>query len=327
MRTAIKLRALALTAFLVSALAAQAQSQPQAQTWPNRTVTVVVPVAPGGVSDTLARALVQRLTQSLGQQFIVENRGGAAHAIGAAQVAKSAPDGYTLLLTEGTALIPGLYKSLPYDPEKDLVPISGLVTINQGVLINPQVPASNVAELIALAKSRPEGLNYANFGAGGQLNMALLSAVTGAKFVGVPYRGSAPSMNDVIAGHVPMMVASVGIAAPQARAGKIRILAVTGPRRVPQLPDVPTVAEGGWPTFEAVFWFGLFAPAGTAPGIVGRINAETQKILSDAEFRGRSLDPYMFEPMSGSPAQFADYIRADVGKWDRVIRDANIKVE
>ena len=323
MRAAIKLRALALAGCLASMFAAEAQSQ----NWPNRTVTIVVPVAPGGVSDTLARALAQRLTHSFGQQFIVENRGGAAHTIGAAQVAKAAPDGYTLLLTEGTALIPGLYKSLPYDPEKDLAPISGLITISQGVLTNPQVPANNVAELIALAKTRPEGLNYANFGAGGQLNMALLSTVTGAKFVGVPYRGSSPAMNDVIAGHIPMMVASVGIAAPQARAGKIRILAVTGARRVPQLPDIPTVAEGGWPTFEAVFWFGLFAPGGTAPEIVGRVNAEIQKILADAEFRARSLDPYMFEPMSGSPAQFTDHIRADGGKWDRVIRDANIKVE
>jgi tripartite-type tricarboxylate transporter receptor subunit TctC len=189
MRASIKLRALAPAGFLFGfafSLAAQAQAPPQTQAWPSRTVTIVVPVAPGGVSDTLARALAQRLTQSLGQQFIVENRGGAAHTIGAAQVAKSAPDGYTLLLTEGTALIPGLYKSLPYDPAKDLVPISGLITINQGVLTNPQVPASNVAELVALAKSRPEGLNYANFGAGGQLNMALLSTVTGAKVVGVP---------------------------------------------------------------------------------------------------------------------------------------------
>jgi tripartite-type tricarboxylate transporter receptor subunit TctC len=151
--------------------------------------------------------------------------------------------------------------------------------------------------------------------------------MTGAKFVGVPYRGSSPAMNDVIAGHVPMIVASVGITAPLARAGKVKLLAVTGAKRVPQLPDVPTIAEGGLPTFEATFWFGLFAPGGTPPAILARLNAEAQSILADAAFRERSLDPYMFQPLSGSPQEFAAYIRADVRKWDRVIRDANIKVE
>ena len=257
----------------------------------------------------------------------MENRGGAAHTIGAAAVAKAAPDGHTLLLTEGTALIPGLYKSLPYDPQKDLAPVSGLITINQGVVVTPSLPVSNVKELVELAKAKPEGLSYANFGAGGQLNMAMLSGMTGAKFVGVPYRGSAPAMNDVIAGHVPMMVVSVGLAAPQARAGKVKLLAVTGAKRVPQLPDVPTVAEAGWPTFEAVFWFGLFAPGGTPPEIVTRINAEVQRILADGTFRERSLNPYMFEPLSGSPAEFASYIAADIRKWDRVIREANIKFD
>ena len=299
----------------------------QAQTYPSRAITIVVPVAPGGVSDTLARALASRLSPALGQQVAIENRGGAAHTIGAAAVAKAAPDGHTLLLTEGTALIPGLYKSLPYDPTKDLAPVSGLITINQGVVVTPSLPVGNVKELVDLAKSKPEGLSYANFGAGGQLNIAMLSGVTGAKFVGVPYRGSAPAMNDVIAGHVPMMVVSVGLAAPQARAGKVKLLAVTGAKRVPQLPEVPTVAEGGWPTFEAVFWFGLFAPGGTPPEIVARINAEVQRILADGAFRERSLNPYMFEPLAGSPAEFANYIRADVQKWDRVIREANIKID
>jgi tripartite-type tricarboxylate transporter receptor subunit TctC len=316
-------RASLLTALLAFGCAAPAQ----AQTYPSRPIIILVPVAPGGVSDTLARALAQRLAPALGQQVVIENRGGAAHTIGAATVAKSAPDGHTLLLTEGTALIPGLYKSLPYDPEKDLAPVSGLITINQGVVVNPALPANDVKELVAIAKSKPEGLSYANFGAGGQLNMAMLSGVTGAKFVGVPYRGSAPAMNDVIAGHVPMMTVSVGLAAPQARAGKVKLLAVTGAKRVPQLPEVPTVAEGGWPTFEAVFWFGLFAPGGTPPEIVAKLNAEVQRILTDATFRERSLDPYMFEPLAGSPGEFAAYIRADVQKWDRVIREANIKLD
>jgi tripartite-type tricarboxylate transporter receptor subunit TctC len=298
-----------------------------AQPYPSRTVTIVVPVAPGGVSDTLARALAQRLAPALGQQVVIENRGGAAHTIGAAAVAKAAPDGHTLLLTEGTALIPNLYRSLPYDPEKDLAPVSGLITINQGVVVNPALPVNNVAELVALAKSRPQGLSYANFGAGGQLNMAMLQTATGAKFVGVPYRGSGPAMNDVIAGHVPMIVASVGIVAPHARAGKVKLLAVTGSKRVPQLPDVPTIAEGGWPTFESTFWFGLFAPGGTPNAIVAKVNEEVQRILADPAFRERSLDPLMFAPLSGSPAQFAQFIRADVQKWDRVIREANIKID
>ncbi len=174
----------------LAALLALTFVQPaQAQTYPSRAVTIVVPVAPGGVSDTLARALAQRLSPALGQQVVIENRGGAAHTIGAAAVAKAPPDGHTLLLTEGTALIPSLYRSLPYDPEKDLAPVSGLIIINQGVVVNSGLPVNNVDDLVALAKSKPEGLSYANFGAGGQLNMAMLSGVTGAKFVGVPYRG------------------------------------------------------------------------------------------------------------------------------------------
>ncbi len=316
-----------LRAVIVVACLAAASGAAWPQDYPSRSVTIVVPVAPGGVSDTLARALALRLSAALNQQVVVENRGGAAHTIGAAAVAKAPPDGHTLLLTEGTALIPSLYKNLPYDPAKDLAPISGLITINQGVVVTPALPVQNVKELVELAKSKPEGLSYANFGAGGQLNMALLAGVTGAKFVGVPYRGSSPAINDVIAGHVPMIVASVGITAPLARAGKVRLLAVTGARRVPQLPDVPTVAEGGWPTFEAVFWFGLFAPGSTPREIVAKLNTEVQRILADSTFRERSLNPYMFEPLSGSPAEFAEYIRADVQKWDRVIHSANIKVD
>jgi tripartite-type tricarboxylate transporter receptor subunit TctC len=157
--------------------------------------------------------------------------------------------------------------------------------------------------------------------------MALLQSATGAKFVGVPYRGSGPAMNDVIAGHVPMIVASVGIVAPLARGGKVKLLAVTGAKRVPQLPDVPTIAEGGWPAFEATFWFGLFAPGGTAPEIVNRLNTEVQRILADDAFRERSLNPYMFQPLAGTPAAFADHIRADVRKWERVIREANIRID
>ena len=311
----------ALTAFGVSTSAVQAQS------YPSRVVTIVVPVAPGGVSDTLARALAQQLAQMWGQQVIVENRGGAAHTIGAAAVAKGTPDGYTLLLTEGTALIPSLYNRLPYDPEKDLAPISGLITINQGVIVNPALPVQNVKELVELAKSRPDGLSYANFGAGGQLNMAMLQSMTGAKFVGVPYRGSAPALRDVVAGHVPMMAMSVGLVAPVWRDGKVNLLAVTGRQRAPQLPEVPTMAESGLPAFEAVFWFGLFAPGGTPREIVSRINADVQRILADGAFRGRFLAPNMFEPHVGSPEQFADYIKADVQKWDRVIREANVKID
>jgi tripartite-type tricarboxylate transporter receptor subunit TctC len=230
------------------------------------------------------------------------------------------------LLTEGTALIPGLYKSLPYDPEKDLVPISGLITINQGVVVNPALPANDVKALVALAKSKPEGLSYANFGAGGQLNMAMLSAVTGAKFVGVPYRGSAPAMNDVIAGHVPMMVVSVGLAAPQARAGKIKLLAVTGARRVPQLPEVPTVAEGGWPTFEAVFWFGLFAPGGTPADMVERLNGLTVKALAEPK-TAETLDKQGIVARKTSAGQFKSFVEAESKKFAEIIDKAKIKLE
>jgi tripartite-type tricarboxylate transporter receptor subunit TctC len=309
---------------LLSASAAQAQS------YPNRTITIVVPAAPGGVSDVMARMLAQRLGEAWGQQVIVENKGGANHAIGAAMVGKAAPDGHTLMVGAETVFVinPSLHGSrLPYDV-KDFAPVSGLVRINQALLAHPSLPAGNVSELIALAKAKPGEITYgtSGIGAAGHVNVALLESMAGIKLTPVHYRGATPALNDVIAGHIMLTSVSLSAAVQPYRAGKVKMLAVGSSRRLPQIPDVPTAAETV-PGYEAVTWFGLFTTAGTPRDVIGKINAEVQKIFNDPAFRERFIVPNMFEPMASSPEQFAAFIKADSEKWAKVIRDANLKVD
>jgi tripartite-type tricarboxylate transporter receptor subunit TctC len=310
---------------LLAALVAAPDRAP-AQTYPSKLVTIVVPVAPGGVSDTFARGLAQRLTQTWGQQVIVENRPGAQHVIGAAAVAKATPDGYTLLLTEGTAMIPSLYSRLPYDPVTDFAPISGLIGIYQSVVVHPALPVHTLRELIEFGKTKSGGINFGNFGAGAQLGMELLQSATGMKLVPVQYKGSAPMITDLIAGHLDLSTFSVGTAAGLWRDGKVKLLAVTAGKRLPQLPEIPTIAETV-PGFETAYWFGLFAPRGTPNDVVARINAEVQRILVDHAFSERFVTRQMFQALKGSPEQFADYIKADVEKWERIARDGKVKLD
>jgi tripartite-type tricarboxylate transporter receptor subunit TctC len=304
-----------------------------AQTYPTRPITITVTAAAGGVTDVVARAVGQRLSEAWGQQVVIENKGGAAHVLGAQSVAKAAPDGYSLLVAEaGTFTInPTLYGKgkLPYDEEKDFAPITGIVRINQALLGNPALPAKNVTELIALAKQKPGELTYGTAGIGSapHMNMVLFESTAGVKLVPVHYRGAAPALTDVIAGHVNLMSVSVSLALPPFRTGQIKIFGIGSQKRLGPAADVPTVAENGLPGYEAVTWFGLFATAGTPREIIDKINGEVRKILADPAFREKFLAPQMFEPMGSSPEQFADYIKGETQRWGKVIRDANLSID
>jgi tripartite-type tricarboxylate transporter receptor subunit TctC len=288
---------------------------------------------PGGVTDVTGRALAQELSKAWGQPVIVENKGGAAHIIGAQAVTTAAPDGYTLLVGEsGTFTInPTLYPpgKLPYDADKDFTPITGLVRIYQALLTDRSLPVKNAAELIALAKQKPGQLTYGTAGVGSALhmNMELFDSMAGVKITPVHYRGATPALNDLIGGQINTMTVSVASGLPAYRAGQIKMLGVASPKRMPQLPDMPTVDESGLPGFQATAWFGLFGPAHLPNDIVMKIDTDVINIFNDPVFRARFLDPQLFESMAGPPGEFTNYIKAERAKWSKVIREANIKLE
>lgn len=301
----------------------------QGENYPSKPVTLVATAAPGGVVDILARALGQRLSKIWGQQVVVENKPGASNQIGAAFVANAVPDGYTLLVSpEATFVVnPWLYKNLPYDPVKDFVPITGLISISQALITNPSVPAQDLKELIAVAKKKPGELNYGTFGVGstGHLNMEMLQIATGVKLVAVHYKGATPALTDVIAGHIQMMFISTSSAIQPWEAGRVKLLAVGSTKRFARISDIPTVAEAGLPGFEAVSWFGLFAPRDTPRDVVAQVNADVRRVFEDAEFREKFLAANMFAPMVSSPEQFSDFIKSDAQKWRNVINTAKVK--
>jgi tripartite-type tricarboxylate transporter receptor subunit TctC len=301
------------------------------ESYPGKTITLVVTAAPGGVTDILARTLGQRLGKIWGQLVVIENKPGASNQIGAEYVAKSVPDGYTLLVSpEATVVVnPWLYKKLPYDPVNDLVPITGLISISQALVTNPSVPVQNMKELIELAKKKPGDLNYGTFGVGstGHLNMEMLQIMAGVKLVPIHYKGATPALTDVIAGHIQMMFISASSAIEPWKAGKLKLLAVGSGERLARYPDIPTAAEGGLPGFQAVSWFGLFAPGGTPPEIVARVNAEVRRVFEEAEFREKFLANNMFESMISSPEQFSTFIKSEAQKWRNVVGKAGVKLD
>jgi len=301
-----------------------------AQTFPQRPIHVVVPFAPGGITDILARALGQRLGAALGQPVVIDNRPGANSQVGAEIVARAAPDGTTLMVSADTTFVmnPHLYAKLPYDALHDFVPVSGLGISPQALVVHPSVPARTVADLIALARARPGDINYGTFGIGssGHLNIELLQSLTGTRFTAVHYKGAAPALTDLIGGHIQMMIVSIGLVTQGWQAGQLKVLGFGSKTRIAQFADVPTIAET-LPGFEAASWYGLAAPAGTPRAIVERLSAETQRIFAEPQFRDRFLAPNMIFSIAGSPEDFAARITADDAKWGKVIRDANVKVE
>jgi tripartite-type tricarboxylate transporter receptor subunit TctC len=308
------------------AVAASAHAQP----YPSKVVKMVVAYAAGGATDVLTRAVAQRLSPMWGQPVVIENKPGANTNIAAAEVAKAPADGYTLLSTaEATlAVNPYVYATLPFEV-KDYVPVSGLGIINQVLAVNPGVPYKSVAELIAAAKAQPGKLNYAAFGPGSSphLNMEMFLHMAGVQMTAVHYKGGAPALTDVIGGHVPMIILSTTLTAKPYKAGQIRILGVGSKERLAAFPELPTIAESGLPGYEAVSWFGLFAPAGTPREVVNKVNADVQRVLADPDFREKFLAPNYFEPVTGSPAEFADYVKREAAKWKSVIQQAKISLE
>jgi len=312
-------------------LSAAAHAQGSATNYPSKPVTIVVPASPGGVTDALGRMLAQRFTEAWGQQAIVENRPGANNQIAAEYVTKAAPDGYTLFIGPETTFVvnPSLYAKLPYDPVNGFTPISGLVSINHALIVNPSLPVSNVKELLALARQKPGALNYGTFGVGssGHLNMELFQALSGVKLQAVHYKGATPALTDVMAGHIQLMFISVGSAVPQWKAGKVKLIAVGAEKRMALLPEVPTVAESGLPGYEAVSWFGLFGPPAMPADLVAKINAEVRKIFADPEIKKDFLERQYFEAIAGMPADLTARIKSEEPKWRKVIHDAKVQAE
>ena len=301
-----------------------------AQTYPSKTITIVSPAPAGGVTDIIGRALAQRFSKAFGQQAVVENKPGANNQLAAEYIVNSAPDGHTLFIApDGTFVAnPSLYPKLPYDPYKSFTPISGLMIINHGLILSKGFAPNSVAELIALAKQKPGEINYGTYGIGssGHLNMVLLETMTGVKLQAVHYKGAAPAMNDVLAGHIQMGFVSAGSAVPQWKGGTLKLIAVGGKQRIRLLPEVPTVAETV-PGYEAVSWFGLFGPAGMPPDVVAKINGEVRALFADAEFQKTFLDRYLFQSIAGSPEELTSFIKSEEPKWRKIIQDAKIKVE
>ena len=302
----------------------------QAQGFPNRPVTLVVPFPPGGGTDTGARIVAQKLGAKWGQTVVVENKGGAAGMIGADLVAKARPDGYTILMGNiGTqAINPSLYKKLPYDPDAAFAPISLVAELPLAMMVNPAVPAKTAKEFIALAKSRPGQLSYSSSGAGGAPHLAaeMFKEATGTFILHVPYRGGGPAIADLLAGHVQLSFMTVLEASGHIKAGKLRALAVTGARRVPAVPEVPTLAEAVLPGFDSISWIGLFAPAGTPKDIVDKISTDVRELLASDEVKGKLIELGAV-PAGNTPAQFQAMIDSDRKRYAQVIRDKKISVD
>src|SRR5262245_44218464 len=302
-----------------------------AQTYPAKAIHIIVPFAPGGITDVIARALGQRLSEAWKQQIVVENRPTGAGIVGVDAVAKVAPDGHTLLVAADANFVTArqTYSKLPYDPFTDFAPITGLGISPQALIVHPSVPVRTFGELIEHGKRKPGELNYGTFGIGtsGHLNIVLLESLTGARFAPVHYRGATPALPDTTAGHIQMMIGSIGLVAQPGHAGQFKVLGFGSATRIAQYRDGPTLAESGLHGYEAGSWYGLFAPASTPRAIIDKLNAETQRIFTDPQFRERVLASSFITSIVSSPEDFAARIRADSAKWGKVIRDASIKAE
>lgn len=314
---------------VVAAAFALSLTSALAQNYPSKPVHLIVPFAPGGFTDVVARILGQKLSVAMGQQFVVENKAGAGSTIGTDFVAKAAPDGYTLVMVSTTHVIsPWIYKSLPYDPIKNFTVVGKLVDSAYVLLVNPKVPARNVKEFIALAKAAPDTIHYASSGNGSSQHLmgGLFVALTGAPLKHVPYRGSSGAAQDLVAGVVESSFAGVPNALAQVPSGRLKALAVTTAKRVPQLPDVPTMQEAGVPGYAASVWLALLAPAGTPPEIVNKLNAEITKLMKDPEVR-KALDAAGVEPDPSTPQAMSEYMVQEMARWGKVVKDAGIKLE
>ena len=320
----------AIAALLIGLAAILSNAPARAGDYPARPVTLIVAFTPGGPSDVLARLLGKKLEQLLGQPFVIENRPGAGGNIAAEQAARAAPDGYTLLMGNNSILATNasLYKKIGYDPEQDFAPIMLIGSQPNILVVNPSVPANSMAELIALAKARPGQLNFASSGYGAAAHLAgeLFKAEARIDIVHVAYKGAAPALQDVVAGHVQMMFATAASVVGHVKDGLVRPLAVTTLTRTAVLPDIPTVAELGLPGFDATTWHGLVAPAGTPPDVIQALHRATVTALNDPALR-KALGDLGVDIVGSSPAEFSAYIKAEIPKWRAVVQAAGARLD
>lgn len=314
---------------LMAACFAAASAGVAAQNYPSRVVRMVVAYPAGGSIDTVARLTAQRFASALGQQFMVDNRSGAAGIIGTDNVAKAAPDGYTLLMGSAAAIAsaPGMYAKLPYDPDRDLAPVVLVANQPNVLLLHPSVPARNLKEFIALTKANPGKFNYGSSGIGATQHMTaeLFSMMTGTRIVHVPYRGGAPAMTDLMTGQIDLMFTPAPNAISQLQAGRVRGIAVTSLTRSGILPTLPTMDESGLKGFELLGWIGLLAPTGTPPQIISRLNGEVQKMLA-GDLKPKLADLGL-DTAGGSAEQFAGFIKKDIAKYVKIVKAANIPLQ
>ena len=322
--------AVALAAAASGAVAQPAGKSASPSDYPSRSIRFVVPFTPGGTVDILARVISPRLSEALGQQVVVDNRGGSAGVIGTEIAARSPPDGYTLMLgnTASIAINPGLYSKLPYDPVRDFAPVTLVALAPYVLVVPPSLPARSVKEMLALARARPGQLAYASTGNGsvGHLSGELLAFMAGVKLQHVPYKNIGQMMTELMSGQVQLLFLGVVSAGPYVRTGKLRALAMSGSKRSSMLPETPTVAESGVRDFEVTGWYGVFVPAGTPPQIVMRLNAEIVRIINGPEVRER-LSSEGADLVGNTPGQFAAYVKSEVAKWAKVVKLSGARVD
>jgi tripartite-type tricarboxylate transporter receptor subunit TctC len=302
----------------------------QAQGFPNKPIRLICPFPPAGAVDIASRAIAAELSKNLGQPVTVENRPGAGGNIGGTEAARAAPDGYTIFMTTSgiQGINPALYAKMPFDPNKDLVPVAALVSLNNVLVLHPSVKANSVAEVIALAKNPSQQVNYASSGSGTSIHMSgeMFKFLTGVNMLHIPYKGSAPAVNDLLGGQVMMMFDNIPSALPHIKAGKLRALATTGAKRDPTLPDLPTIAEAGVANYESGVWFGLSVPTGTPPEIIAKLSAEAIKGTKSPDYIKRMTD-LGYNIMGYGPAQMAEMNRAEVARWGPIVKASGAKAD
>jgi tripartite-type tricarboxylate transporter receptor subunit TctC len=302
-----------------------------AETYPDRAVHWIVPYPPGSGTDVVARLLGERLAQSLGKPVVIDNKPGAGAAIGVEALAKSAPDGYTIGMadTGPLAINPALYPKLGYDPVKSFAPITNIAMLPFLLVVNPSLPAKSVQELIAIAKEKPGQINYASVGNGSSVHLAteVFKKMAGIDMTHIPYKGSAPALQDLLGGQVSVMFVNLLSSQAYLKEGTLRPLAVAPAKRVSALPDLPTVAEAGVPGYDFISWFGLLAPAGTPQPVVQRLNSEIVRILKDPDMRARLIEQGGLEPVGSSPQEFASLIASEMTHWAEIVRNTGARVD
>ena len=301
-----------------------------AQPYPNKPIRLIVPFTPGGTTDILGRMVGQKLSEAVGVQVVIDNRPGAGASIGTDLAAKSAPDGYTLLMGPSGALAvnPWLYAKLPYDPIRDFAPITLLAMVPSILVVHPSLPVKSVKELIDFAKAHPGKLNYGSSGAGGQPFLAVeyLKLMAGLNIVEIRYKGGGPLTTDLIAGQISLTITGIPTLLPHVKSGRLRALAVSSAKRSAALPDLPTISEAGLPGYDATAWYGVLAPAGTPKEIIAKLNAELNKLIKKPDFAER-LAADGAETVGGTPEEFAAFIKAETARWGKVIKAAGVKVQ